>query len=153
MAGISDQDRWEEEKPGRQEDLCLQCGLCCKVFGDRIYPTHENLYAWISNGRREILRHFSACRADGKWIQCTDLSPDEIGGISAIEMRDPETGEYPAVCPFLRRTGKTRYICSIHSEKPDMCRSYMPWIWGETYFSRCRALEKMEQRSFFPGHR
>ncbi|MDH7510649.1 MAG: YkgJ family cysteine cluster protein [Methanolinea sp.] len=147
MAGISDQDSPGEEEHERQEESCSQCGLCCKVFGDRIYPTHENLYTWISSGRKEILRHFSACRADGKWTRCTELTPDEIGGIRAIEMRDPETGEYPPVCPFLRRVGKARYTCSIHAEKPDMCRSYMPWVFGETYFPRCRALEKKEGES------
>jgi Fe-S-cluster containining protein len=124
------------------EESCMQCGLCCKVFGDRISPTPENVYSWIVGGRTEILRHFRARRADGTCIPCTELDTPGIGSVTAIEMRDPETGEYPPVCPFLRRVGKARYTCSIHAEKPDMCRNYMPWVFGETYFPRCRALEK-----------
>lgn len=124
------------------EDSCMQCGLCCRVFGNGISPTPENIYSWIVDGRTEILRHFRACRADGTWIRCTELDAPGTGSITAVEMRDPETGEYPTVCPFLRRVGKTRYTCSIHADKPDMCRNYMPWVFGETYFPRCRALEK-----------
>jgi len=132
---------------GGEEDLCLQCGLCCRVFGVGISPTPENLYSWVAERRLEILRHFSACRTDGTWVPCTELDALEIGGIARVEMRDPETGGYPAVCPFLRRVGKSRYACAIQAEKPEMCRNYMPWVFGETYFPRCRALAKREGES------
>jgi len=101
---------------GGEEDLCLQCGLCCRVFGVGISPTPENLYSWVAERRLEILRHFSACRTDGTWVPCTELDALEIGGIARVEMRDPETGGYPAVCPFLRRVGKSRYACAIQAE-------------------------------------
>lgn len=128
-------------------DDCLQCGLCCKIFGDRIAPTVENLYAWLEGGRHDILRFFMACREDGTWVPCTDLAIPDLGEIHAVEMRDPDTGGYLSVCPFLRRVSKNRYLCGIHTMKPEMCRNYQPWIWGETYFNRCRALKEREGRS------
>jgi len=128
-------------------DECLQCGLCCKIFGDKIYPTPENLYSWLVSGRDDILRFFVACREDGKWVPCTELVLSDLGDVRAVEMRDPDTGGYLAVCPFLRRVSKSRYLCGIHTMKPEMCRNYQPWIWGETYFNRCRALKEREEKS------
>ena len=59
----------------------------------------------------------------------------------------PRRGEggYLPVCPFLKRVAKNRYLCGIHAVKPEMCRNYQPWIWGETYFNRCKALKKREE--------
>jgi Fe-S-cluster containining protein len=135
------------EDPGDTSDECGQCGLCCKVFGDRITPTEGNLYSWMENGRTDILRNFSACLIGGTRVNGADLGPEDLGDIAIIELRDPVSGEYPAVCPFLRRVDRTRYICSIHTVKPDMCCNYMPWVYGETYVPRCRALYREEQKS------
>jgi Fe-S-cluster containining protein len=134
-----------------QTDLCEQCGLCCKVFGDKITPTVMNLYTWLEDGRTDILRYFSVCKEDGTWCKCTDLHPGDLGLVHIIEMRDPDTGGYLPVCPFLQRIGKTRYKCAIHTIKPDMCCNYMPWIFGDTYFPRCRALVCREQASPWQG--
>lgn len=128
-----------------EADGCLQCGLCCKIFGDRITPAPENLFSWMEEGRDDILRFFMACLDDGRWVWCTELSPQDISGIHAVEMRDPSTGGYLPVCPFLWRIEKNRYICGIHALKPEMCRNYQPWVWGETYFNRCPALKKKEE--------
>jgi Fe-S-cluster containining protein len=65
-------------------------------------------------------------------------------------MRNPDTGEYMTVCPFLRRVAKERYLCGIHKVKPEMCCTYQPWIWGETYFNRCRALLKTDRNRWWP---
>jgi len=135
------------EDPGETSDECGQCGLCCKVFGDRITPTVVNLYSWMENGRTDILRNFSACLSSGTRVNGADLEPEDLGDITTIEMRDPVSGDYPAVCPFLRRAERTRYICSIHTVKPDMCCNYMPWVYGQTYFPRCRALFREEKKS------
>ena len=135
------------EDPGETGDECEQCGLCCKVFGDRITPTVMNLYSWMEDGRTDILRHFSASMSSGRCINGADLEPEDLGDILTIEMRDPESGEYPAVCPFLRRIERERYVCSIHTVKPDMCCNYMPWVYGETYFPRCRALGTRKKKS------
>jgi Fe-S-cluster containining protein len=133
---------------GNNEEIdCDQCGTCCKVFGDSISPTIENIYQWIMNDRFEILRHFSACFPDGTWKKCDELHADELGGVITIEMRDPESGSLVSACPFLTRVSKTHYKCSIHLEKPEMCDNYKPWLWGETYLRRCRTLVEQERKS------
>lgn len=128
---------WADEDSG-----CEQCGLCCRVFGDKITPTVANIYSWMENGQHDILRFFQACLADGSWVRCDRLFPDDLSEVVLAEIRDPDTGGYLPVCPFLRRVGKHRYLCSIHDAKPEMCRNYEPWIWGETFFPKCRVLEK-----------
>jgi len=134
-----------------QTDQCRQCGLCCKVFGDRITPTVMNLFTWLEDGRSDILRYFSAWLEDGTRYNCADLHPSDLGFVVKIELRDPDTGGYLPVCPFLQRIEKTRYKCAIHTIKPEMCCNYMPWIFGETYFPRCRALVCREQASPWKG--
>ena len=95
----------------------------------------------------EILSHFSACLADGTWKRCDKLQADELGEIITTEMRDPDSGSLVSACPFLTRVSKTRYKCSIHLEKPEMCDNYKPWLWGETYLRRCRTLVEQERKS------
>jgi len=126
---------------------CDQCGICCKVFGDSISPTVENIYQWLTNDRSDILRHFSACFSNGTWKKCAELHPDELGDIITVEIRDPDTGTLVSACPFLTRVSKQRYICSIHMAKPEMCNNYKPWIWGETYLRRCRTLVEQERKT------
>ena len=120
------------------------------MFGPNIAPTPENVYVWIDQGRTDILRWFIAFREHGNPVPCTDLTKDDLGGVVAFEMRDSKTGDYVTVCPFLRRVAKTRYLCGIHMVKPEMCRNYQPWIWGETYFNRCPALKKADGRCRWP---
>ncbi len=124
------------------EEPCVQCGLCCRVFGDSISPTQENVYRWITEGRNDILCHFSACRSDGTKVRCDRIPVEEIGNTVSFELFDTDTGQYPVACPFLRRTGKKRFICSIHSSKPEMCDNYRPWIWGETGIRSCKAVRE-----------
>jgi len=126
------------------EEPCEQCGLCCRIFGPSISPTPENLYTWMEQGRKDILSWFVAFRQEGPPVNCADLTPADLGDVVFTEMRDRETGNYVAVCPFLKRVAKKRYLCAIHSIKPDMCGNYRPWIWGETAFSRCPALRAQE---------
>ena len=127
-----------------ENEPCEQCGLCCKIFGDRISPTMMNLFQWQQNDRNDILRYFFALRRDGSWVNCSSLMTEELSDLVTIELRDPITGNYLAVCPFLLRTSRSRYICSIHETKPEMCGNYLPWIWGETYFNKCKALKRKE---------
>ena len=130
------------------EEPCELCGLCCKILGDGIAPTETNLLRWMEDGRTDILRHFTAFLEDGRRVRCSELTPSDLGGMVSAELRDPVTGELVTACPFLRRTGRRRYICSIHTTKPEMCINYQPWIFGETYFNRCKALEKSRQGSW-----
>jgi Fe-S-cluster containining protein len=131
----------ENEREG-----CHQCGLCCKVFGDRITPTTLNLYTWMENERTDILKFFSVRTGEGRVMSAADIRPEELADVLSIELRDPGTGEYLSSCPFLRRVGKNRYLCTIHTLKPDMCCNYMPWIFGETYFPQCISLKSKDTR-------
>ncbi|MDD5187648.1 MAG: YkgJ family cysteine cluster protein [Methanoregula sp.] len=132
-----------------EDEPCEQCGLCCRIFGPGIAPTAANVYLWIEQGRTDILCWFVAHRETSSPIRCLDLEPEDLGSVVSFEMRDPDTGNYVTVCPFLRRVAKTRYLCGIHLVKPDMCCTYQPWIWGETYFNRCKALGKSERNGSF----
>ncbi|MDP3395577.1 MAG: YkgJ family cysteine cluster protein [Methanoregula sp.] len=123
-----------------EDEPCEQCGLCCRIFGPNITPTPSNLYIWIEQGRTDILRWFVAFIEKSTPINCADLKADDLGSIVSVEMQNPDTGDYVTVCPFLRRVAKGRYLCGIHLVKPDMCCTYQPWIWGETYFNRCKGL-------------
>jgi Fe-S-cluster containining protein len=136
------------ENPEAYDEGCFQCGLCCKVFGDRITPTVMNLYTWMESKRTDILKFFSVCIGKGRYASASDISPEDLSDILSIELRDPETGEYLPCCPFLRRASKNRYFCSIHTTKPDMCCNYMPWAWGETYFPQCKSLKDTGKRLY-----
>jgi Fe-S-cluster containining protein len=133
-----------------EDEPCEQCGLCCRIFGPGIAPTASNVYIWIEQGRTDILRWFIAFMDKGATVNCAGLRAEDLGNIVSIEMRDPGTGEYVSVCPFLRRVAKERYLCGIHQVKPEMCCTYQPWIWGETYFNRCRALKKTDRKCRWP---
>jgi Fe-S-cluster containining protein len=136
--------------PEPEDEPCEQCGLCCRIFGPGISPTAANVYAWIEQGRTDILRWFVACREDGTRVAGTELQAGDLGTVVSFEMRDPGTGGYVTVCPFLRRVAKERYLCGIHAVKPEMCCTYQPWVWGETYFNRCPALKTIEGRCRWP---
>jgi len=129
-----------------EDEPCSQCGLCCRIFGPGIAPTAENLFVWMEQGREDILRWFVATLEDGTSVPCTGLRPEDLSTFVSAGLRDPETGEYVTVCPFLRRVAKTRYLCGIHPVKPGMCCTYQPWVWGETYFNRCPSLKNDRKR-------
>jgi Fe-S-cluster containining protein len=141
-------DTMDENKP--EDEPCEQCGLCCRIFGPGITPTVSNLYIWIDQGRTDILRWFVVFMENGRPVNGADLRADELGNVISIEMSNPDTGDYVTVCPFLRRVSKTRYLCGIHPVKPEMCCTYQPWVWGETYFNRCKALRKLEHPCQWP---
>ena len=136
--------------PDPDDEPCEQCGLCCRIFGPGITPTAANVYTWIENGRTDILRWFTANRDDGSRVPCTALHADDLGSVVSFEMCDPKTGGYVTVCPFLRRVSRERYLCGIHAVKPEMCCTYQPWVWGETFFNRCPALKKTGNRCRWP---
>jgi len=133
-----------------EDEPCEQCGLCCRIFGPGITPTTANVYVWMEQGRTDILRWFVAFMENSTAVNCTALLAEDLGNVVSVEMRNPDTGEFVTVCPFLRRVAKQRYICGIHQVKPEMCCTYQPWIWGETYFNRCRALGKSGQKQRWP---
>ena len=129
-----------------EDEPCEQCGLCCRIFGPGIAPTTANVYVWIEQGRTDILRWFVAFMENSSAsVTCIDLKVGDLGSVISFEMRNPDTGDYVTVCPFLRRVAKERYLCGIHMVKPEMCWNYQPWIWGETYFNKCKGLKKCKK--------
>ena len=140
------------DDPVPEEEPCEQCGLCCRIFGPGIAPTAANVYAWMEQGRTDILRWFVAFVENGSTTgQVPDLAVDDLGGVVVFEMRDHSNRRVMSVCPFLRRVAKERYLCGIHAVKPEMCCTYQPWIWGETYFNRCKSLKKNPSKVSDPG--
>ena len=135
-------DRNFMDEIATEDEPCEQCGLCCRIFGPGIAPTTANVYVWMEQGRTDILRWFVAFMEKSTPVNCVDLKPVDLGEVVFFEMRNPDTGEYVTVCPFLRRVSKQRYLCGIHMLKPEMCWNYQPWIWGETYFNQCKSLKK-----------
>jgi len=138
------------DEPVTEEEPCEQCGLCCRIFGCGIAPTAANVYVWIGQGRTDILRWFVAFMEDGTSLPCTGLSSGDLSNVVLFELRHPETGEFVTACPFLRRVAKARYLCGIHTVKPEMCCTYQPWVWGETYFKRCPALKNAGRKCRWP---
>jgi len=104
----------------------------------------------MEQGRSDVLSWFVAFRENKEPVNCARLLPEDLGDVAFAEMRDPATGGFVTVCPFLKRVDKTRYICAIHAIKPEMCRNYQPWIWGETAFARCPALRSRQYPCRFP---
>ena len=134
------------DPPATEDEPCEQCGLCCRIFGPGITPTAANVYLWMEQGRSDILRWFVAFMENGSAVPCSELSSGDLGNVVSFELRNPASGEYVTVCPFLRRVARNRYLCGIHTVKPEMCCTYQPWIWGETFFNRCPALMKEERK-------
>ena len=135
------------DDPASEEEPCRQCGLCCRIFGPGIAPTATNVFVWIEQERTDILRWFVAYLENGSTpVNCLELAAEDLGNAVLFEMRDPATGGYVTACPFLRRVSKERYLCGIHTIKPEMCCTYQPWVWGETYFNRCKSLKKSTAR-------
>ncbi|MGB9176244.1 MAG: YkgJ family cysteine cluster protein [Methanoregula sp.] len=132
------------------DEPCEQCGLCCRIFGPGITPTPVNVYVWIEQNRADILQWFVAFMEEGNPVNCAEISALDLGDVASFEMRNPETGEYVTVCPFLRRVAKKRYLCGIHTVKPEMCCNYQPWIWGETHFNQCPALKRADRKCWRP---
>lgn len=51
-------------------------------------------------------------------IVSVDLNKREL-----FRLKDDKTLR-PMACPFLRQTSNKKYVCSIHSTRPELCRQY-----------------------------
>lgn len=87
----------------KQPRQCLMCGTCCKSFGGHLQASKRDLQRWTDLGREDIL----------KWV-----------GNNGWLWVDPESRHIIHRCPFLAPLDDKRFICSIHSVKPDICRDY-----------------------------
>lgn len=111
---------------------CLQCGSCCIEYAGNITATWTDIERWILGGRQDVLQFFFAKKKDGSLVHCTDTEKFTLNDLASIEMRVPETLERFGICPFLQLNLKERSSCSIHETKPEVCRNYTPWEWGNS---------------------
>ena len=95
-----------ETDPDDHSDDCEQCGLCCRIFGNSITPTVMNLYSWIEQGRKGYPPAFFCGKRGRQPGELRRSFPEDLGSVVLVEMRDPRTGGYPTVCPFLQRIQK-----------------------------------------------
>lgn len=99
-------------RTGMEAFVCRQCGQCCKNLDYRYEITTEDVLRWEKAGRGDILewvgvtRHRDGRRTYQIWVV-------------------PGTNRIAKTCPFLRAEPTTdRVLCSIHADKPDICRNY-----------------------------
>ncbi len=82
---------------------CNSCGKCCETAGNGGLAATAEEIDWWEMHRPDIARYAQ----DGKiWI-------------------DPDTGDYFARCPWLKRSPDSRKtMCEIYEDRPDECRQY-----------------------------
>ena len=101
---------------------CNSCGKCCETAGNGGLSASSEEIDWWEMHRPEIARFVQ----DGKiWI-------------------NPETGEYFARCPWLRRSpdGSTT-TCDIYYDRPEDCRHY-PVDIAQMVRDDCEMLERRD---------
>ncbi|MDD1651640.1 MAG: YkgJ family cysteine cluster protein [Methanomicrobiales archaeon] len=111
---------------------CIQCGWCCRQYRGYHWAKPEDLLRWHDEGRKDILRYVAAGK-DGRGNHRTaaDLERSDLERCGPVEgWTDPATGILHEGCPFLVPAGPSRYLCSIHPTKPQVCRDTNTWEWG-----------------------
>jgi len=90
------------------------CGYCCRA-PIALIMMPEDYERWKRQGRSDILRYASARTSEGYgtlWIDADD---------------DKEL----SYCPFLKKVGEDKHICTIHDTKPKVCREFWcEWSYG-----------------------
>jgi uncharacterized protein len=88
---------------------CQCCGECCSTMGE-IISIREQI------GPGEYRIGFT----DGE-ERVVSIDPDKKSLFG-----DLEQGEIRSLaCPFLRRTGPEKRICTVHDSRPELCRGYL----------------------------
>lgn len=90
------------------------CGECCRA--PVILLTKPSDYRrWIRQERTDILQYASVPPVQGYgdlWINI-------------------QSSEEPSYCPFVKKAGQFKYICSIHNTKPKVCKEFRcEWAYG-----------------------
>jgi len=91
-----------------------------------------DLLRWHDEGRRDILQYVAAGRdGTGRLRTATDLERTDLERLGPVSgWTDPVTGTVRETCPFLVQADPTRYLCSIHPTKPQVCQETNTWEWG-----------------------
>ena len=94
------------DKP-RKRPRCCMCGECCRAPVILITKP-EDYRRWTRQGRSDILQHAS-------------VPPQQGYGDLWIDIEGSEGSNY---CPFIKKTGNHKYICTIHNTKPKVCKEF-----------------------------
>jgi Fe-S-cluster containining protein len=93
------------------EKQCRRCGHCCQPYFS-LYVSDDDEQRWQKTGRRDILERL---RWEREHIVWKDDQPVNIG-----------TGETARRCTWLQKNPDGTTTCSIHDDKPKICRDYTP---------------------------
>jgi len=105
---------------------CNSCGKCCETAGNGGLSASAEEIDWWETHRPDIARFVQ----DGKiWV-------------------NPDTGEYFARCPWLRRSsektpGENKTFCKIYYDRPEDCRHY-PVDIEQMILHDCEMLERRD---------
>ncbi len=136
---------WEARDP------CEQCGRCCIRYRGTKWARVSDLLRWYDEERSDILVHVAASDKNGDPVNCTQVTRDTLGGLTCGDgWVDANSREYLDRCPFLRQKGEMKWICSIHTTKPDICRSYNPWEWKNFSFVEIPCPVLLHERGMLP---
>ena len=92
---------------------CKQCGQCCLNLLDAFTTcaTDEDVEMWEQEGRDDILA----------WVDTIQLGEHCVHDIWVSSVTHDDVKR----CPWLRKLpNRDKYICRIHSVKPEHCRAY-----------------------------
>jgi hypothetical protein len=95
--------------------ICRQCGQCCRTLDYETGCEKSDIRRWQDIGRTDILA----------WVQPRNTVTGDSGPAYRIWV-NPNTGETARTCPWLAPCPDhaDRFICTIHSIKPEVCRQY-----------------------------
>ena len=97
---------------GMEAFSCRQCGQCCTVLDYRNEVTAADVARWREKDCGHIL----------EWVGTTRRKD---GSTTYQIWVDPATNRVAVPCPFLKKdAAANRKLCSIHDDKPDICRNY-----------------------------
>jgi Fe-S-cluster containining protein len=88
---------------------CQQCGECCSSMGeiieiiDELDPFVFRIKLTVTNEERIV----SVDTEKRNWFRLHDNKMSQ-----------------PMACPFLWDTGNSKFVCSIHTSRPELCRQY-----------------------------
>lgn len=89
--------------------VCQRCGDCCSTMGE-IISIQEEISPY----------EFRVAFTDGE-ERVVSVDPDKHELFQA-PVREREK---PLACPFLSQRAPCKRICTVHTSRPELCRSYV----------------------------
>lgn len=87
---------------------CQCCGECCSTMGEIISVREQT-------GHDE----YRIAYTDGEERVVT-IDPDKRDLFRSLMQGEKRS----LACPFLRQQAHDRYVCTVHSSRPELCRGY-----------------------------